>query len=76
MWYIILPGASTSSQFTHPESIALLNGEHIYKMPVIELGLTRTIKLYINSTEGKNGTIIQCVNPGTAEVISEMTLIG
>ena len=74
-WFITLPGAPTASQFTQ-EGIRLLHSENIYKMPAIKLELTKTIRLYINDTEGKNGTRIKCVNPTMAVIISETTLIG
>lgn len=75
-WSITLPGASTASQFSLADSIALLNGENFYNMTVIQTEQTKTIRLHINNTEGKNGTKIQCINPGTAGVIDETTLIG
>ena len=75
MWYITLPGASTASHFALADSIALLNGENIYNATEIIAEL-RTIWLYVNNTEGKNGTKIECVNPGTAETISNTTLVG
>ena len=76
-WAITLPGTSFPSYFTLADSIALLNGENIYNTTEIiaELEL-RTIRLFINNTEGKNGTKIQCVNTGTAKIVSETTLIG
>ena len=77
MWAITLPGTSFPSYFTLADSIGLLNGENIYNTTEITAELElRTIWLLVNNTEGKNGTKVQCVNPGTAKIISETTLIG
>ena len=76
VWSIILPGTSVVSQFYYQDTVTLLNNNGIYEMPGIEHELTRTIRLYINDTEGKNGTKLHCVNPATAYTISATTLTG
>ena len=76
VWSIILPGPSAVSQFYYQDTVTSLNNNGINEMPGIELELTRTIRLCINDTEGKNGTKIHCVNPATAYTISATTLTG
>ena len=78
VWSVGLPGDKVMSQFNLTGSVALLHMNNIYEMAeiIVESSELKTIRLYINNTEGKNGTKIACVDPGTAGVISATTLIG
>ena len=74
-WTIILTGSqAVSLQFSFEQSVRLLNSRNFYKLLEVELEMATTIQLLINSTEGNNGTVIQCVDIGSATIISETTL--
>ena len=75
-WYITLPGDNTQPlQFFYKEVIARLNSRNFYEMPTIEHDIGETIQLLINSTEGKNGTKIDCVDIGPSMTINETSII-
>ena len=73
-WSITLPDNPNVLQFSFPISIALLNRHNFYEMQEFEHEMYKTIELFINNTEGTNGTRIQCVEPGAALSIYETTL--
>ena len=73
-WYITLPGDNTR-QFYFEMVIEKLNNNTFYEMPEIEHDLDKTIQLLINSTEGKNGTVIECVDIGLSLTINKTIII-
>ena len=76
-WFITLPGNAHDQplQFFYEEIIKKLNNDTFYEMPEIEHDLDRTIQLLINSTEGKNGTVIKCVDVGLSLTIDKTIII-
>ena len=73
-WYITLPGDNTL-QFYYEIAIEKLNNHTFYEIPEIENNLDKTIQLLINSTEGKNGTVIECVDVGLSLTINKTVII-
>jgi hypothetical protein len=75
-WFITLPGHNTQPlPFFHEETIENLNNHTFYKMPEIEHDMSKTIQLLINTTEGKNGTVIECVDVGLSLTINKTIII-
>ena len=75
-WFITLPGHNAQPlQFFYEKIIEHLNNHTFYEMPEIEHDLDRTIQLLINSTEGKNGTVIECVDIGLSLAINKTIII-
>ena len=75
-WFITLPGHNAQPlQFFFEVIIEHLNNHTFYEMPEIEHDLDRTIQLLINSTEGKNGTVIECVDIGLSLAINKTIII-
>ena len=73
-WTITLPGHSGSLQFGFQEQVLKLNKHNFYKMLEVGRDMNNSIQLLINSTEGKNGTTIQCDDVGSAEKLYETIL--
>lgn len=75
-WHITLPGHNTQPlEFFRTPTIEHLNNHTFYEMPEIEHDMSKTIQLLINSTEGKNGTVIECVDVGLASTINKTIII-
>ena len=69
-WLILLSGSE--SYVTFGPTDVLLHGRGFYDVPTT---MSTTLQLFINRTEGNNGTVIQCVNSYSGRIISETTLI-
>ena len=69
-WLILLSGSESYVSFG--SSDMLLNGRGFYDTTEY---LSPPLQLYINRTEGNNGTVIQCIDSYLSRIISETTLI-
>ncbi len=67
-WFIRLPGRENFNAF--PLSRKTLNDQGFYEFET-EAG----IQLLINSTLGKNGTVIRCIDTSSSKTIAETVLI-
>ena len=76
-WFITLPGLHNAQPlpFFNEKTIENLNNHTFFKMPEIEHDLDKTIQLLINNTEGKNGTVIECVDVGLSLTINKTIII-
>ena len=76
-WFITLPGLHNAQPlpFFNEKTIENLNNHTFFKMPEIEHDLDKTIQLLINNTEGKNGTVIECVDIGLSLIINKTIII-
>ena len=73
-WSITLPGHMGFLQFSFQQQILELNKHNFYKMLDDEHDVNNSIQLLINSTEGKNGTTIQCDDIESATKLYETNL--
>ena len=74
-WSIRLAGSDSFSRFKFNHSIMLLNNRGFFKLPDMTTERKNNIRLVINSTDGNNGTEIQCIDPGTAVTVNETTIV-
>ena len=74
-WSIQLAGSDNSIRFKFNHSIMLLNNRGFFKLADMTTERTKTIRLVVNSTDGNNGTEIQCIDPGTAVTVNETTIV-
>ena len=74
-WTIILPDrVNVEATFTANEFIrTTLNRRGFYEMPAVNHTFETTIRLYINSTAGNNGSMLRCLNG--FDVVQETTII-
>ena len=70
-WTITLPGHRVPFQFGFQAQVKKLHKHNFYKLKA----MGNTVQLLINSTEGNNGTKIECVDVGSALTINETILI-
>ena len=61
-WSIILPGSSSGLDATFFTAKSLLNSKGFYEMPEVVHNSETTIRLFINSTTGINGSMLRCAD--------------
>ena len=73
VWSIILAGSESTSRFAI--SSMLLNRRGFFEQSSVSMNGNTTIHLIMNSTERNNGSVIQCVEPSQASILSATTII-
>ena len=74
-WSIRLPGRENFNLFAFEASIRTLNDQGFYELSEEDIGRQTAIQLLINNTQGKNGTVIRCIDAGLSNTIAETILI-
>ena len=72
-WTIQLPGSSSGVDATFFNVRSLLNSKGFYEMSDVVHNSETTIRLFINSTTGINGSVLRCVNG--VDVLQETYII-
>ena len=73
-WLVFFSGTDGFVTFTDSSS-GLFNRRGFYLLPTVLLQDTVTTQLFINTTEGNNGTVIQCIDSVSNNIISETIMI-
>ena len=73
VWSIMLAGSNSIVRFKLGS--VPLNRRGLYKLSNITTGDRNIIRLLVNSTEENNGTVVQCVDIKTANIISVTTIM-
>ena len=73
-WFVFFSGTDDFIAYSDSSS-RLFNRRGFYLLPAVLLQDTVTTQLFINTTEGNNGTMIQCVEADSNNILSETTMI-
>lgn len=75
-WFITLPDSNPHRHhFFYEQVIEYLNNHSFYEMPEIINDMGRTIQPLISSTEGENGSVIECVDIGLSLIINKTIIM-